>query len=147
MATPSENTLLEQYKLAVEMADRISQRRQQANTFFVSVVSLLTVANSSQLFAESSWTWAVAITVALVCWLWWRLLGTYRALNSAKFKVILDIEEALPVAVFAQEQEHYKSSKRHRYAPLSRTEQLVPILFAILGIGIAAFPSVRALVC
>ena len=33
--------LLEQYKLYVEMTDRISQRRMNANTFFISVNTLL----------------------------------------------------------------------------------------------------------
>ena len=147
MTTPSESTVLEQYKLAVEMADRISQRRQQANTFFVSAVSVLTVANSSQLITEWYWTWAVSLTVGLVCWLWWRLLRSYRALNSAKFKVIHEIEKALPVAMFTLEQQYYNSSEQHRYQPLSRTEQVVPVLFAALSIGMAAIPSLRELIC
>lgn len=147
MNNPSEVTLLEQYKLAVEMADRISQRRQQANTFFVSVVSVLTVANSSQLITEWHWTWAVTSAVALVCWLWWRLLGTYRALNDAKFKVIHEMEKALPFAAFALEQQHYQSSKQHHYVPLSRTEQWVPILFASLSVGIAALVTLTRVFC
>ena len=32
---------LEQYKLSVEMADRVSQRRQSANVFFLTVSSSL----------------------------------------------------------------------------------------------------------
>ena len=36
-ATPSPEHALEQYKLYVEMADRISARRQTANSFFLSV--------------------------------------------------------------------------------------------------------------
>ena len=33
--------LLEQYKLYVEMADRVSQRRDQSNRFYVTIVSAL----------------------------------------------------------------------------------------------------------
>ena len=35
------NHLLEQYKLYVEMADRVSQRRDQSNRFYVTIVSAL----------------------------------------------------------------------------------------------------------
>ena len=38
---PDKGILLEQYKLYVEMADRISQRRQSANNYFLSVNILL----------------------------------------------------------------------------------------------------------
>ena len=75
---------LEQYKLAVEMADRLSGRRQSANSFFLSVVSALTVANGTGIVSEWYWTCIVSIVTVLVCFMWWRLLASYRAINSAK---------------------------------------------------------------
>ena len=138
MATQSSNdesvtteVALEQYKLAVEMADRLSGRRQSANAFFLSVVSALTVANGTSIVSEWYWTCIVSIVTMLVCFMWWRLLASYRAINSAKFKVIHQIEMTLPFAMFADEEAIYRSTKRTGYKPLSRIEQAVPALFAI----------------
>ena len=42
--TEFENHLFDQYKLYVEMADRVSARRMLANSFFVGVHTTLTIA-------------------------------------------------------------------------------------------------------
>ena len=144
-ATPA-GTVFEQYKLAVEMADRLSGRRQSANVFFLSVVSALTVANGTAIVSEWYWTCVVSIVTMLVCFMWWRLLEGYRAINSAKFKVIQEIEKTLPFAMFTQEEAEYESPrqtcgkppKRKRYKPLSRIEQAVPALFAVPSLVVSA---------
>jgi hypothetical protein len=50
---PSEDTVLELYKISVEMADRVSARRGTANAFFLSVqtavISVLGLAEEHQL--------------------------------------------------------------------------------------------------
>ena len=125
---------LEQYRLAVEMADRISGRRQSANAFFISIISALTVTNGSGIVSEWYWTITVSGAAMLVCFMWWRLLASYRAINSAKFKVIHEIERELPFAMFAEEERHYKSSRRTGYKPLSRIEQAIPALFAAVSL-------------
>ena len=63
--------------------------------------------------------------------MWWRLLASCRAINSAKFKVIQKIERALSFAMFAEEERHYKSSRRTGYKPLSRTKRGLSALFAV----------------
>ena len=47
--------MFEQYKLYVEMADRISQRRMNANTFFISVNTLLCAVTSFLNDASATW--------------------------------------------------------------------------------------------
>jgi len=127
---------LEQYRLAVETADRLSGRRQSANAFFLSVVSALTVANGTNIVSEWYWTCTVSTVTMLACFMWCQLLASYRAINSAKFKVIHQIEAVLPFAVFANEEAIYQSTKRTGYRPLSRIEQAVPALFAIPSFAI-----------
>lgn len=145
MNTPSNTrVVLEQYKLAVEMADRTSRRRYQANRFFVSIISALTVLNGSSLIGNAWQTVAVAAAIVSLCFLWRRLLATYAALNGAKFKVIHEIENELPFAMFAKEQEYYNQPG---YVSLSVTEQSVPLLFAALSVimgGAAVFPYICA---
>ena len=130
---------LEQYKLAVEMADRLSGRRQAANAFFLSVVSALTVTNGIRIIYEWYWTCVVSIVTMLVCFMWWRLLASYRAINDAKFKVIHKIELTLPFPLFAEEEQLYKASRKTGYRPLSCIEQSVPAIFAIVNLAVIPF--------
>ena len=57
--------LLEQYKLYVEMADRVSQRRDQSNRFYVTIVSALValLVVLARLGAADS-VWAAALLIA-----------------------------------------------------------------------------------
>ena len=149
MTTPSDKAILEQYKLMVEMADRTSGRRQTANSFFFSIVSLLMVVNSFswviprwQLEVSATtpqWQHTIAITsvTVLVCYAWIRILEGYRAINSAKYRVIQSIEETLPFAMFADEYKHMKSEDRHRFTRLTVIEQRLPKLFAGLSVLIS----------
>jgi len=47
--------LLEQYKLYVELADRVSQRRGTANTFFLSINSLVAVVVGGFWANQATW--------------------------------------------------------------------------------------------
>ncbi len=151
MTTPSEQTAtLEQYKLMVETADRISGRRQATNTFFFSIVSLLIVANSfawvlprwqhQATVPVPQWQHTLAITAGtiLVCYAWAHILRTYRAINSAKFRVIREIEKTLPFPMFDDEYKHMKAQDRHRYTPLTAIEQRLPWMFVGLSVLISA---------
>ena len=96
--------LLEQYKLCVEMADKISSRRSTANSFFLSVNTLLITAigilsRLGSSFATFSSLWGVMTSIAgiLFCWTWLVTIQRYRDLNDAKFNVINAIERRLPV--------------------------------------------------
>ena len=79
---------VEQYKLMVEMADRISARRGLANSFFLSVHSALV----ATLTLTSKEPWPIAAAGIVVTIAWFRLLRSYRTLNEAKFAVIHNME-------------------------------------------------------
>lgn len=129
---------LELYKLAVEMADRVSARRTAANSFFLAVqtalVTLLGVDGLSRL--------AVSGAGLVLAGAWWLLLRSYRKLNGAKFQVITEMETQLPVAVFTREWKALKGgggpavkrTLRNRYAELGVMEQVVPAIFAVIYI-------------
>jgi len=87
--------LLEQYKLAVEMADRISARREGANKIFLSANSIIFAFLATQ--TEFS-TVHILITVfgSLLCFVWASIIKNYQSLNSAKYAVIHEMEEKLP---------------------------------------------------
>lgn len=123
---------MELYKLAVEMADRVSARRGNTNAFFVTVnTALLGFVSTVQL--DPSWPVAVGGVVLSLSWA--TLIKSYRDLNSAKFSVILRMEDELPVRVFGDEWKKLKEDPkplRKRYAEFTQIEWIVPLVFAFL---------------
>ena len=79
--------VLEQYKICVQMADNISQRRGTTNTFFLTFNTAL-VGALAALFEKVPPEAALAFYVAAVmfCVAWGLILRSYRSLNTAKFQ-------------------------------------------------------------
>jgi hypothetical protein len=137
------NQLLEQYKLAAEMADRVSARRGTANGFYFTVSTALLAVSESLSLATSS---GAGIVLAGA---WWLQLRSYRNLNAAKFRVICKLEDELPAHVFGDEWDILKQEPVERivlrskllgrlikplsqYAELGVVEQVVPLVFLVL---------------
>jgi hypothetical protein len=129
--------LLEQYKLAAEMADRVSARRGNANLLFLSIqTTLLTGAGLAYTtLRDVAWysVLGVALTGVAISAAWWRQLQSYRLLNKAKFAVINAMEEFLPVKIFTDEWE-ILTTRTPSYIELGATERLVPWVFAGLQV-------------
>jgi hypothetical protein len=144
----NQAVLFEQYKVATEMADRVSARRGTANGFYFTV-------NSGLLAASESLGLAIASGAGLVLTAaWWLQLRSYRNLNAAKWAVIANLEEQLPAKPFTDEWAILKTDTIERqaakftwltkalrplarYAELSLVEQVVPVLFfALFGISL-----------
>ena len=141
-----QNHILEQYKIYVEMADRISGRRSTANVFFLSINSTI-LASVAFLFdkiqlVEPKWVILFPVIGTLVlCLVWWWLLLSYRNLNSAKYKVIGQLEKKLPSSPYwsAEWNELGKGKDIKKYLPLSALENWIPIVFGITYIMIAIY--------
>jgi hypothetical protein len=140
-AAQADPVEIELYKLAVEMADRVSARRALANTFFLTVNTGLTA-----LLGGSSLRWYVAVAGIVFSFAWWSLLQSYRRLNGAKFEVINAIEPRLPVQLFSSEWEHLVATRRplrpwpprelwrwvNGYHELGTIERIVPLAFGVI---------------
>jgi len=100
VVTGGSDRYFEMYKLAVEMADRVSVRRITVNSFFLTVntgaAALLGMQNVSGYLAAAGLAFSS---------LWWTLLKSYRSLNHAKFKIIVAMEEQLPARIYGDEWE------------------------------------------
>ncbi len=142
---------LELYKLAVEMADRVSARRGSANAFFLTLNTALVglTGLSAASSPEAALVTVRGVTVPLLALTglvlaaaWWLLLRSYRDLNEAKFKVINEIEAGFSVHPFADEWKSLKKDPvkpwRQRYAELATVEQVVPAAFAVLYLVLGA---------
>lgn len=126
------------------MADRVSARRALANTFFLTVNTGLVA-----LLGGQSLRWYVAAAGIVFAFAWWMLLRSYRELNDAKFKVILEIERQLPVALFTDEWDHLTQPNTERklwppgdlltwtrgYHELGAVERVVPLAFVAIYVA------------
>ncbi|MFC1560866.1 hypothetical protein ACFL4V_00145 [Candidatus Latescibacterota bacterium] len=129
-----EDIILEQYKLYIETAEKVSDRRQSSNNFFLSLNSVL-LAFTGFLTSLSFALWHIIIAFAGVCIsiLWLLTLKSFRNLNTEKFKVIHCLEEKLPIKLFTDEWKCLgEGQSRKKYLKLSVVEQGVPIVFMIL---------------
>ncbi|GGP98480.1 hypothetical protein BKA00_005805 [Actinomadura coerulea] len=122
------DTIVELYKLAVETADRTSARRATANAFFLTVQTAL-AGLAAALPAESAFAGTAVYLAALtLCVTWWIQLGTYRALNRARFAAISELEADLPVALFTDEW----AGRPRAYIELGVVERTIPYVFAAI---------------
>jgi len=130
--------ILDQYKLYVEMADRVSSRRLQITSFYISILSallaLLPIISSKDLFQRPQIFILLAISILglCLCLAWAANINSYKQLNSLKFKVIHEMEAYLPFPCYDREWQILKEDKhRRRYLRLTAVEQYVPIILSI----------------
>jgi len=142
---PRPGEVMELYKLAVEMADRISARRGVANSFFVALQSAILSALGF-LSGRTADTWvlvAVCVSGAVTSATWFVLLRSYRTLNRAKFAVITRLERELSHQIFADEWDALRSDPikhwRPRYAELGTVERVVPVVFFLINVALAVY--------
>ena len=131
--------ILEQYKLYVEMADRISSRRTSANVFFLTLnTTVLTVLGF--LYEKVSMInpkWLVLFPLAgiiIFCLVWWWLIRSYKNLNSAKYKIIGQLEKKLPSSPYwsAEWKELGEGENIKKYLKLTVLENIIPMLFGFM---------------
>jgi hypothetical protein len=128
--------ILEQYKIYQESIESISSRRQTANSFFVTInTALIALVSYLHLGSKTSteYYWLVALAGIVISYMWYRLIRSYRDLNSAKFKVLYEIEKSLPISPFDAEWEAVGRGKNpDLYLPFTRIEMAIPWVFLTL---------------
>jgi hypothetical protein len=141
--------LLDQYKLYVEMTDRISTRRGQTNSFYISLLSgwlaFLSVGFNKNLFSESQDLvfLSVASLGVVLCLLWYINIRAYKQLNSGKFKVIHEMEKNLPFPCYERESDILNTHKNSQgYLQLTNVEQYIPFAIAIPYLCLLIYSSI-----
>lgn len=125
--------ILELYKLYLASAENISDRRQTANAFFVSLnTALISLISYLSLDVSESY-WLVAIAGTAISYMWYRLIRSYKDLNTAKFKVIHKMEKNLPMQPYEAEWEAVGRGKKPKlYLPFTHVEIYIPWVFILL---------------
>jgi len=136
--TCQDEPLLEQYKLYVQMADNASERRSKTNAYYVSVTAaILVLAARFEWLAPADRLQAVGLMLiamvgVLVCLVWKANVTSFRQLNSAKFKVIHEMEKRLPFPCYDREWELLgRGADRKSYLQLTRIEGALPVVLAV----------------
>ncbi|MFD5310565.1 RipA family octameric membrane protein [Streptomyces ardesiacus] len=130
--------LFEQYKLYVEMTDRMSARRALTNSFFLTI-NLAALGAVGSLAAKHPRDWSAFVTtisaLALIaeCFVWFYTLRSYRQLSNAKYTVIGVLEEKLPSRPYSKGEwgAYIRSGKQGKYFRLTTAEQMMPLIFGI----------------
>lgn len=136
--------LLGQYKLYVEMADKICSRRSSANTFFLTANTFLVaiIGLSSKLEEIPSTVdlcWVVLASAAgiLLSFGWYRIIRSYCQLSESKYLIINMIESRLPLAVYRAEWSYLSPMEEQpRYTQLTSLERYIPVIFAGLYLAL-----------
>jgi hypothetical protein len=134
--TDDKNSKFAMFEVYLATAEKVSDRRAQANSWMLSVnsaiVALYGYLQSDKLASAPQkmvWLWAIPAAGAIVCLAWSALLKSYRELNRAKFAVLAELEAGLSASPTTREREIYKE---HGRRSLSQVESLIPGCFVLL---------------
>ncbi len=121
-------TLFEQYKLYVQMADSMSQRRQYANQYYtsltVALISIPSTLDIGVLTEPNLLSIIIAIIGCMLCLIWSGNIQSYKSLSNSKFQVIYKLEAHLSFSCFKEEWELLK--KQNHHVDLSTFEKSIP---------------------
>ena len=140
--------LLEQYKLYVEMADRVTERRGKFNQYCITLISgilgittYLLHQDQKELVGEHP-AFIIAIAsfiTSLISVLWLYQILYSKNLNSAKFQVITEMEAQLPVQGFNKEWELYFLHGEKRFTHLERWIPQIILIISCITFVISFF--------
>ena len=128
--------LLEQYKLYVQSAEHVSTRRVASSRYLLTLnIALVTLYGiQSEGFVQGYWAILVPILGILVSGLWYQIIKSHRDLNDVKFQIIHQLEEHLPVALYAYEWQLAGEGHGTPYSAVTDREKWIPIAFVVLHI-------------
>jgi len=128
----SLDRIADQYRLAVEMWDRVRARRQQSNAFYVSInsafIAAINVAQPGVLSQRY-----LSLVGLVICVLWVASIINYGSLADDKHFVITRLEQVLPSCPFSAESLLIKNgNRRTKRRPFTWIERGVPSTFALM---------------
>lgn len=134
---------VEQYRLFLECLDKLSDRRQSANSYFLTVNTGICAAMGFLLSRDAapetrSLCAVVPIAGILLNLFWHRLVASYRQLSTGKFAILHELEKHLPVAPYKAEWVVLGGGGDHsKYLPLTHIEVWIPRVFIAMYLVLA----------
>ncbi len=124
--------LLEQYKAYLTDVGNIGTRYTTANAFYISIISallaILALAKKEEALErfDSILYITVPIFAILLCFVWRDTIDFYGATFKMKFAILREMEEELPFAIFAREEQLRQPGRR-----ITTNERWIPFILAI----------------
>jgi hypothetical protein len=133
-----QDLVFQQYRMYVEMTDRISSRRHSSNTYFLTLntalASIMVAVSGDRLVEAPIWVLTGGLVLLLAqCATWLAIVHAYRQLNGARWAVIGAMEKRLPANAYSDAEWVALGEGKdwRKYLPLSHIEKLVPVIFAV----------------
>jgi hypothetical protein len=119
-------------------AEKISERRESANRYFMGLNSVFIISGSF-LIEHVSFKkdliillFGILLLGLISSTIFYYLINSYKQLNTAKFKLLHRIEESLPLNLYSHEWEILgKGEDNKKYFPFSHVEKMVPFVFGL----------------
>lgn len=126
--------LLEQYKLYVQSAENVSARRVASSRYLLTLNVALVAFYGFQAsnLSPDWWTMLAPILGISVSVLWHRIIKSHKDLNAVKFRIIHELEQRLPVALYSYEWRLAEEGRGKPYRPVTDIERWVPLVFLVL---------------
>jgi hypothetical protein len=103
----NKQIMIEQYKLLIDSAHKIEERRSASNNIFLGVNTLLVsfLVRPSQLTSMTARDIPLLIVLAaigmFISWDWLKVTASYKMLNSVNYYMIQAVEKLLPMFMFS----------------------------------------------
>ena len=131
-------TVLEQWKVCVEMANANTEKRTNSNNIFITINAALLAVVSFSLEYKSI---ILSVVGMVVCVVWLCSIESYKKLSSVKYHIVNEIEQRLPLKPFTYEWFTLKNEKK--YLGLTKIEKTLPFLFILLYVISIILPVVK----
>lgn len=136
-----KTVLIELYSIHSGLISANESKRQLANQIYTAIVTAL-IAAGSVVITDNSTSNNVsidffALTVVLLCCVWYLTIQYHRRLSAAKFMVILEIEKNFSIQPYADEWKYFKSNSGRLLSPeLTTIERAVPVLVGVMSLAL-----------
>jgi len=136
----AQEIILRQYELMVNSTLQVTNWRQTANKYYLTINSTL-IAIAAYLYNFSPSTGLIIGIIGLgITVFWYETIHYFRVLNKSKFAVIHEIETKLPIMMFRLEYDHFLKEERQI---VTQIECKIPCLFALTYIATIVFLGLR----
>jgi len=134
-----QDHLLKQYEIFLQSAEKISDRRQNMNIFFLSIntglvglMGYLNLLNKNTIIAFLNLL-PINFAGIILCFIWYQILCFYKGLNESKYLIIHEIEKDLPLRPYKAEWVCTGEGKDpKKYKPFTDAEVFMPGVFFLL---------------
>ena len=145
----NQEALIEQYKLFLQTSEDLVNRRQNVNSFYISISSALIAIMGALLAinfghkAKLIMAFVFCLTGVILSISWSKILTCYGNLNGSKMKIISNIEKQLPLSLFDAEWAALSDKlNKKKYISFTESEQAVPRLFCVVYLLIMIFIAI-----